>query len=133
MAERHMENLGAAVWRTRKERDLSRSELGQLVGASEKTVERWEKGTHGGLMEALEPVARHLGTSPDGLMALAVEIGQERGNGEPAIQPEDRIGRLEEQMEKLLEMMEKRTVSEAEDALSKDAKKKRPPKEGQDG
>lgn len=28
MAERHMENLGAAVWRTRKELNLSRSELG---------------------------------------------------------------------------------------------------------
>jgi transcriptional regulator with XRE-family HTH domain len=102
MAERHMENLGAAVWRTRNERELSRSELGGLVGASEKTVERWEKGTHGGLMEALPAVARELQTTADALMALAVAIGQERGDAPPAVEPEDRISRLEQKMDAVL-------------------------------
>lgn len=120
VAERHMQNLGAAIWRTRKELGLSRSEVGREVGASEKTVERWEKGTHGGLMEALEPVAKTLHTTPDDLMALAVEIGKERGDAPPSIEPEDRIGRLETQMDRVLALLERQAVAEAEDALGPD-------------
>src|SRR5690606_31847074 len=117
MAERHMENLGAAVWRTRKELGLSRSELGQQVGASEKTVERWEKGTHGGLMEALPAVARELKTTADSLMALAVSVGQERGNGLPAVEPEDRISRLEQKMDAVLAALD---VAQVEEELEQD-------------
>lgn len=132
MAERHMQNLGAAVWRTRKELGLSRSELGWTVGASEKTVERWEKGSHGGLMEALEPVARELKTTPDDLMCLAVEIGRERSDAEPAIAPEDRIGRLEEKMEKVLNLLERQAVEEAESALDSDEGQERRRGEAED-
>jgi len=132
MAERHMQNLGAAVWRTREELGLSRSELGANGIAAEKTVERWEKGTTGGLMEALPAVAKRLRTTPDDLMALAVQIGKERGDAPPSIRPEDRIGRLEETMDRVLNLLERQAVQEAEDVLGKGEDQERPPGEAED-
>jgi transcriptional regulator with XRE-family HTH domain len=102
MAERHLENLGTAIRRLRDEHDLSRSELGDKVGAHEKTVERWEKGTNAGAMEALPAIARELETTPDAIMALAVEVSEERDDAPPTATPEDRITRLERKMDAIL-------------------------------
>lgn len=82
VAERHLENLGAAIRRTREARELSRRELGEKFGATEKTVERYENGSSGGAMTALANIATALDVSTDDLLALAAEIGRERSGVE---------------------------------------------------
>lgn len=93
VAEAHLENLGAAIRRTREAqngpdgRQLSRRELGERFGATEKTVERYENGTSGGAMTALANIADALGVTTDDLLALAAQIGRERAGAEVSTEP----------------------------------------------
>lgn len=81
MAERQLQNLGAAIEDARKEKGLSRSGLARLIPVEAKTVERWEKGRTGGAMENLRSIANSLGTTTDDLLAAAAAKGSPTPQG----------------------------------------------------
>lgn len=103
-----MENLGAAIRETREARDLSRRQLGEVFGATEKTIERYENGSSGGVLKELAKIADALGVSTDDILSLSIEIGRQAPE-QPATAPNaapDRMRRLERKMDAVLAALE---------------------------
>lgn len=125
VAERHLENLGAAIRKERERRKLSRRELGDQVGAVEKTIERWENGKSGGAMEALDAIADALRVSTDDIMALAAQLGRERRR-EEAPESNGVIERLDA-LEAELQLLRSTAPQELEQALDAEAARQSKP------
>lgn len=60
---------GAFIAELRRERKLTQQQLGELVGATNKTVSRWETGTYMPPIEALEVLSKELGVTINELIA----------------------------------------------------------------
>ena len=121
-------DIGRRIKEERERRGLKQPQVAEQAGVGSsasalRKYQNWEAGKHLPGHEQLEAVADVLGVSYDYLVT----------GGEQAPPAKDilkRLDRLERQLDLLLDWTEGRTVSEVEDALEKDAKKKRQPKEG---
>jgi transcriptional regulator with XRE-family HTH domain len=86
MAQQHLEALGAAIHERRKELGLSVSRLAQRFPVDPKTVDRWEKAQVGSAHSQIDEIAEKLETTPERIMARALEI-QRAGAEPPASEP----------------------------------------------
>lgn len=57
--------LGERVSKLRRERNLTRSELGELIGISERDVGKIERGTHTVTVEVIAKICNKTGVSAD--------------------------------------------------------------------
>jgi transcriptional regulator with XRE-family HTH domain len=83
MAQRHLEALGVAIHERRKELGLSVSRLAQRFPVDPKTVDRWEKAQVGSAHGQIDQIAEKLETTPEKIMARALEI--QREGAEPLV------------------------------------------------
>ena len=64
-----MIKTGAFIAELRHQRGLTQQQLGELVGATNKTVSRWETGTYMPPIESLEALSKELGVTVNELIA----------------------------------------------------------------
>ena len=64
-----MIKTGAFIAELRHQRGLTQQQLGELVGATNKTVSRWETGTYMPPIESLEVLSKELGVTINELIA----------------------------------------------------------------
>lgn len=75
--------LGDFIYRMRKEKGYSQSELGQLVGVSNKAVSKWETFEANPDLDIIKKLAQVLGVSADELLdCKKSEVGKEQGESQ---------------------------------------------------
>lgn len=86
--------LGVAIEEGRKAAGLSRSRVGQIVGVSGKTIERWENGETLKARDKLRGTAEALGTTEHALVARAYELAGREPPATPPVTGEERLGEM---------------------------------------
>ena len=77
MAKAQITALGAAIRERREVVGLSANRLARQFPVDPRTVARWEAGETGSALTNLDDIAEYLETTPEALMARAVEISRE--------------------------------------------------------
>lgn len=77
--------LGEAVRRLRRDRNLSQADLGGAIGVSFQQVQKYERGTNRVSFSTLLRICQALGCSIEDLMAQVDGAGPGRGKGSPTV------------------------------------------------